>query len=92
MSPTTYDIYLYFMEIEACPGLIKVITRYWDGERSVFRFGDVELTLTVKEIRDVLDTVGMETKVQTKPDHNILIPHKPTTKEMLNMLLFIKED
>ncbi|MCD7472109.1 hypothetical protein HAX54_013048, partial [Datura stramonium] len=50
------------------------------------------LAPTIEEIRDVVDTVEMETKRQTRPDHNILVLHKSTTKEMLNMLVLIKGD
>uniref|UniRef100_M0ZX33 Uncharacterized protein n=1 Tax=Solanum tuberosum TaxID=4113 RepID=M0ZX33_SOLTU len=47
------------MNLEVWHEFIEVVTRFWDDERMVFRFGDVEMTPTVEEIRDCLDNVGM---------------------------------
>ncbi|KAH0700949.1 hypothetical protein KY284_015164 [Solanum tuberosum] len=80
------------MNLGVWPKFIEVVTRFWDDERMVFRFGDVEMTPTVEEIRDCLDNVGMCHKRKNHPDHHILLPDKPTSTELKNMLLLVNAD
>ncbi|KAH0705576.1 hypothetical protein KY289_010652 [Solanum tuberosum] len=80
------------MNLKVWPKFIEVVTRFWDDERMVFRFGDVEMTPTVEEIRDCLDNVGMCQKRKNHPDHHILLPDKPTSTELKNMLLLVNTD
>ncbi|KAH0734821.1 hypothetical protein KY285_010528 [Solanum tuberosum] len=40
------------------PELIEVLTGYWHNEKMVFRFGTIEITPTIEEIRDGINTVG----------------------------------
>ena len=48
------------------PELVEVLTGYWDRQRIVFRFGTVEITPTLKEIRDYIDIVGTRIKKREK--------------------------
>ena len=80
------------MDMHVYPGFIQVITRFWDSERMVFRFGEVEMTPTIEEIQDVLETQEMCDKRKDHPDDNILIPDKPTSKKMKDLLLLVDAD
>ncbi|WMV15656.1 hypothetical protein MTR67_009041 [Solanum verrucosum] len=59
------------MKLQVWPEFIEVITRFWDSERMVFRFGDGEITPTIEEIQDCLETIGMYKKKKKHPDHHI---------------------
>ncbi|KAH0679329.1 hypothetical protein KY284_020414 [Solanum tuberosum] len=78
---------LSIMNLKVWPKFIEVVTQFWDNERMVFRFRDVEMTPTVEEIKDCLDNVGMSQKRKNHPDHHILLPDKPTSLELKNMLV-----
>ncbi|KAH0765390.1 hypothetical protein KY285_001261 [Solanum tuberosum] len=80
------------MNLKVWPKFIEVVTRFWDDERMVFRFGDVEMTPTVEEIKDCLDNIGMCQKRKNHPDHHILLPYKTTSTELKNMLLLVNAD
>ena len=54
--------------------LVKVLTGYWDRQRIVFRFRTTEITQTLEEIRDRINSVGTdieskERKQKTKHLH-----------------------
>lgn len=53
----------------------------------MFRFGDEPY---YQGDPCFLDTIGMFHKRKYKSDDNILVPHKPSNKEMLDMLLILK--
>lgn len=53
----------------------------------VFRFRDIEMTPTIEEIQDCLETKGICHKRKHKPDNNALVPYKPSRKEMLDIPL-----
>ncbi|KAH0694243.1 hypothetical protein KY285_021340 [Solanum tuberosum] len=80
------------MNLKVWPKFIEVVTQFWDDERMVFRFGHVEMTPTVEEIRDCQDNVRMCQKRKNHPDHHILLPNKPTSTELKNMLLLVNAD
>ena len=40
------------------PELVEVLTHYWDSQRMVFQLGTAEITPTLEDIRDCIDTVG----------------------------------
>ena len=68
------------------PTFIEVITRFWDDKKMVFRFGDVEITPTLEEIKDCLDSIGTCGKRKKRPDHHILLPDRPTRNELRDIL------
>lgn len=47
------------------PKLIKFLTGYWDNKKIMFQFETAEITPTIKELRDCIDTVdtGLERRV-----------------------------
>lgn len=47
------------MEVKPCKELIEAVTAFWDKERMVFRFGDVELTLLLEEIRGYVKNASL---------------------------------
>ncbi|XP_049343488.1 uncharacterized protein LOC125807795 [Solanum verrucosum] len=68
------------------PELIEVLTGYWDNEKMVFRFGTMEITPTIEEIRDGIDTVGTGLERRVRKQEHILIPNKPTLEDIANWL------
>ena len=68
---------------------IEVITQFWDDEKMVFRFGDVKIITTLEEIKDCLDSIEMCGKRKKFPDHHILLPDRPTSEELKNILLLV---
>lgn len=46
----------------------------------------MEITPTVKEIRDVIDTIGMWCETRFRKEEGILISNKPTGKEIMDFL------
>lgn len=58
----------------------------------VFKFGDFEMTPTIKEIRDCLESKGLYEKRMEHLDHNILIPSRPTNKKMKDMFFLMQAD
>ncbi|KAH0696118.1 hypothetical protein KY289_013600 [Solanum tuberosum] len=68
------------------PELIDVLMGYWDNEKMVFRFETMEITPTIEEIRDGIDTVGTRLERRVRIQENILIPNKPTLEDIINWL------
>ena len=75
------------MDFKVWPTFIEVITSFWDDKKIVFRFGDVEITPTLEEIKDGLDFVGMCGKRKKYWNHHVLLPDRPTSEELKNILL-----
>ncbi|KAK4730567.1 hypothetical protein R3W88_023555 [Solanum pinnatisectum] len=68
------------------PELVEVFTCYWDNERMAFQFGTKEITPTIEEIRDRIDTVGIGLERRVRKQESILIPNKPTLEDIINWL------
>ncbi|KAK4710383.1 hypothetical protein R3W88_004896 [Solanum pinnatisectum] len=68
------------------PELVEVLTGYWDNVRMVFRFGTMEITPIIEEIRDGIDTVGTGLERRVRKQESILIPNKPTLEDITNWL------
>ncbi|KAK4715810.1 hypothetical protein R3W88_014148 [Solanum pinnatisectum] len=68
------------------PELVEVLTGYWDNERMVFRFGTMEITLIIEEIRDGINIVGIGLERRVRKQESILIPNKPTLEDIINWL------
>ncbi|KAK4724722.1 hypothetical protein R3W88_027501 [Solanum pinnatisectum] len=68
------------------PELVEVLTGYWDNERMVFQFETMEITPTIKEIWDEIDTVGTGLERRLRKQESILIPNKPTFEDIINWL------
>ncbi|KAK4723565.1 hypothetical protein R3W88_026344 [Solanum pinnatisectum] len=68
------------------PKPVEVLTGYWDNERMVFRFGTMEITPTIEEIRDGIDTVDTGLEKRVIKQESILIPNKPTLEDIINWL------
>ena len=77
------------MDFKVWPMFIEVITRFWDDEKMVFQFGDVKITATLEEIKDCLDFIGTCGKRKKCPNHHILLPDRPTSEELKNILLLV---
>lgn len=80
------------MNFKVWPEFIKVITRFWDGERIVFLFRNVKIMLTLKEIKDCLDSLKMCGKRKHHLDHHILLLNKPTSLKLKDMLLLVNKN
>ena len=48
----------------------------------VFRFGTAEITLTLEEIRDCIDTVGTGIERRAQNQEDIFIPNKPSVENI----------
>ena len=48
----------------------------------VFRFGTAEITPTLEEIRDCIDTVGTGIERRARKQEDIFIPNKPSVENM----------
>ena len=55
----------------------------------VFRFGDVEITPRIEEIKDFLDSIRTCGKRKKCPNLHILLLDKPTSNELRNILLLV---
>ncbi|XP_015083929.1 uncharacterized protein LOC107027260 [Solanum pennellii] len=66
------------------PELIEVLTGYWDSRRMVFRCGTAEITPTLEEIRDCIDTVGTGMERRARKQEDIFIPNKPSVNDITN--------
>ena len=55
----------------------------------VFRFGYVEITPTLEEIKDCMESIGTCGKMKKFPNHHILLPDRPTSEELKNILLLV---
>lgn len=80
------------IDFKVWPTLIEVITRFWDAKRMVFQFGDVEIYPKIEEIKDCLDSIGTCGKRIKYPDHHILLPDRPTSAKLKDMLLLVNAD
>ena len=80
--PSIMDFKVWIMFIE-------VITSFWDDKKMGFWFGNVKITLTLDEIKDCLDSIGTCGKRKKCPNHHILLPDRPTSEELKNILLLV---
>ena len=48
----------------------------------VFRFGTAEITQTLEEIRDCIDTVGTGIERKERKQEDIIIPNKPSVENI----------
>ena len=55
------------LEMNAWPGLIGTMVKFWDSENMVFRFREVELTPTIEEILISYESVAMCNKRKRQP-------------------------
>ena len=62
------------LEMNAWPGLIGTMVKFWDSENMVFPLGEVELTPTIKEILISYESVAMCNKRKRHPDTDLLNP------------------
>ncbi|KAH0665734.1 hypothetical protein KY285_026940 [Solanum tuberosum] len=62
------------MEMVAWPGLIGTMVKFWDSDNMVFKFGEVEMTPTIKEVLASHESVGMYNKRRFQPDTDLLFP------------------
>lgn len=65
---------LLLIEIYAWPKMIYVLTEYWDYDKMVFSFGEVELTPTIEEAINYYKSIDMCFKWSSIPNNNILVP------------------
>ena len=73
------------------PKLIEVLTRYWDSHKMVFHFGTAEITPTLEEIRDCIDTVGTGIEIRARKQEDIFIPNKPSVENIADWFGLIKD-
>ena len=66
------------------PKLIEVLTDFWDNQRMVLQFETAEITPTVEEIRDCIDTVGTGIEKKARSQEDIFIPNKPSVEYIAN--------
>lgn len=69
--------------------IFEVIIRFWNDKMMIFQFGDVEITPTIEEIKDYLDSIGTSSKRKKHPDHHILLPDRPNSLELKDMLVLV---
>lgn len=55
----------------------------------VFRFGDIEITPTLEEIKECLDSIRTCGKRKKCLNHHILLPDRPTSNELKNILFLV---
>ena len=79
------------INIDAWTEFIEVLTGYWDSNRMVFHFGTAEITLTLAEIRDCIDTVGTSIERRARKQEDIFIPNKPSVENISAWLGLRKE-
>ena len=68
--------------MDGCQELNEVLTGYWDSQRMVFRFETVEITPTLEEIRDCIDTVGTGLERRARKQEDVFIPNKPSVENI----------
>ena len=70
------------ININCWPELIEVLTGYWDSHKMVFHFWTAEITPTLEEIRDCIDTVGTKIERRARKQEDIFIPNKPSVENI----------
>ena len=78
------------LEMNAWPGLIGTMVKFWDSENMVFRFGEVELTPTIEEILISYESIAMCNKRKRHPDTDVLNPIIWDFAEIKEKLLLVK--
>ena len=73
------------INMECWPELIEVLTEYWDSQKWVFWFGTTEITPTMEEIRDCIDTVGIGIEMRAQKQEDIFIPNKPYAENIADL-------
>ena len=58
----------------------------------VFQFGDIEITPKIEEIKVCLDFTETCGKRKKYPDHHFLLPVRPTSEKLKDMLLLVNAD
>ena len=71
--------------------VVEVLTGYWNSQRMVFQFGATEMTPTLEEIRDCIDTVGTGIERRERKQGDIFIPNKPSVYDMTDWFGFEKD-
>ena len=74
------------INMDGWPELIEVLTGYWDSQRMVFRFGTAEITPTLEELRDCIDTVGTGLERKARKQEDVFIPNKPSVENISDWL------
>ncbi|XP_015089781.1 uncharacterized protein LOC107032720 isoform X1 [Solanum pennellii] len=62
------------LEMNAWPGLIGTMVKFWDSENMVFWFGEVELTPTIQKVLISYESVAMCNKRKRHPNTDLLYP------------------
>ena len=57
----------------------------------VFQFGNVEITPTLEEIRDCIDTIGTGIERRARKQEDIFIPNKPSVEDIAKWFGFGKD-
>ncbi|KAK4727085.1 hypothetical protein R3W88_032002 [Solanum pinnatisectum] len=76
----------------AWPGLIGTMVKFWDNDNMVFRFGDVEMTLTIEEVLASYESVDMCNKRKHQPNTDLLFPKTWDFAEIKEKLSLVKAD
>ena len=72
------------INMDGWPELIEVLRGYWDSQKMVFHFGTTEITPTLEEIRDCIDTVGTGIERRVGKQEAIFIPNKPSVENIVH--------
>ena len=70
------------INMNGLPKFVEVLTRYWDSQRMLLWFGIAEITPTLEEIRDFIDTVGTRIEIKARKQEDIFIPNKPSVEDI----------
>ena len=57
----------------------------------MFRFGTAEITQTLEEIRDCIDTVGTGIERKERKQEDIIIPNKPSVENIAEWFVLRKD-
>ena len=68
------------------PESVEVLTGYWDSQWMVFQFWTAEITPTLEEIRDYIDTVDTRIETKARKQEDIFIHNKPSIKDIADWL------
>ena len=80
------------MDFKVWPTFIEVITQICDNDKMVLKFGNVEITPTLKKIKDCMDSIKMCGRSKKHTYHHILLPDKPTSLKLKDILRLVNAD